>query len=1160
MQKYSQSQLQSQTQSQSQSSQAKSTREWAAFSSEPVDYQSIDHRYNAPKKKHHQHQHSTHMTTADEQGHNQVYFRDRNPNNDKKKKKKVKIQPFFRGAADITPMESKALLRYCSVTADSDSDSDSDSEGEEENKSSNGSATLATDVDASAGEGEGEGEGSLFLSMEELDALLLPEWNFSLPAQEHPPHVGINNSGSSSSNSDVTSSSKAISVAKYQRKAQGELGLDLDIDEIIARRDARGEDGLTSFELDALKSFEKDVKSGAHPEYEGVVFETDIENLLNQREKYGEDILTSSELAALDFYSVDIEEYFEKVNLSSSEDVRKNWSDGKISDSIHCLLQKASTCDVFQEETTSGQSNWDIMSKYQDSFTTNDDSLEPMDRAKHLLAMMQHTEKSTTQEKSDVDDQSNWDIMSKYQDSFTTNDDSLEPMDRAKHLLAMMQHTEKSTTQEKSDVDDQSNWDIMSKYQDSFTTNDDSLEPMDRAKHLLAMKQNTEKSTTQEKSYVDDQSNWDIMSKYQDPFTTNDDLLEPLDRAKHLLAMMQDGETASTSFDMDSYASINDDIMSKYKNITSGDDDLVGVRDRAVHMMAMMQSTEMSGCQETTTDQPGDDLMEPRDRAMHLLAMMQNSPVESRDVADEQSFTVDASKDLCSKSSFSPPLPDLATKLALESIHVRISAEMAMNNLEMKLTVTDEDREQEETANKLMEQIEYEREMEVQEILQRLHQEQMDAGLLTSESDTLPSPTASPPEMDQLSSSVLSPAIQEMIDSLNAEAEQLNASTLKKLRAEEKEEGEKCFAVEKMQSKIDADAIMQRLDQERERALQELQKRLDATETIYPSFGGSVALTATGDDEGGHSDNVVTVLVERVGETMETSEVSVCGGYSDTDVKVETDETFSSSTFLNAAVLTSTQESFEVICELETNVGNSSPLNKRFSSVVGENSSDDDSTSSGDCISDDAASQQGEMSPMDSLKPRFSSVMGEDSSDDSDSDNDSNGIDDICTEKCVVDSNPASQRFSSVLANDSSEESSSDADETVDKSKPAGVIAARFSSIVGVDSSSESDDGSNGNCESNDCDDGDRAHHGNTGNHIHTSAQRFSSVVGGGSSDDSSDSDNSNCESDSDSESEGEIEGEGRRRKAALPPASPPSDPRRAGAPPPRLHTMMSGL
>ena len=68
----------------------------------------------------------------------------------------------------MTPMQKNAFRQYCDVTADSDSDSD-DSD---------------TESIAKLNQEESNLEESAFLSIQELEALLLPEWNMGMTSEE----------------------------------------------------------------------------------------------------------------------------------------------------------------------------------------------------------------------------------------------------------------------------------------------------------------------------------------------------------------------------------------------------------------------------------------------------------------------------------------------------------------------------------------------------------------------------------------------------------------------------------------------------------------------------------------------------------------------------------------------------------------------------------------------------------------------------------------------------------------------------------------------------------------------------------------------------------------------------------------------------------------
>jgi hypothetical protein len=311
-------------------------------------------------------------------------------------------------------MESQAMKRYVTVSVASDSDSDSDDGSSKQVQSG-----CEEQHDAVVGEGK-------FLSIEELDALLLPQWNFSLPP-------------SSMCHEESVSSTSEPLTFKYQRKPTVGSDFHVDIEEVRSRRDLLGEDALTSFELDTLKQYEEVLVSDSSPSFEGIVFETDILKLLNHKLQHGEDALTSTEIAALEFYADDIEKCFEKI---SRADNTKCQSDENISKSIHTLLQRL-TVDTIDTDT---ESNWDIMSKYRDSSqTSEDDLMGARDRAMNLLAMMQTPAAEVGGPLSEdvvgpPSDESNWDIMSKYRDSSqTSEDDLMGARDRAMNLLAMMQ-------------------------------------------------------------------------------------------------------------------------------------------------------------------------------------------------------------------------------------------------------------------------------------------------------------------------------------------------------------------------------------------------------------------------------------------------------------------------------------------------------------------------------------------------------------------------------------------------------------------------------------------------------------------------------------------------------------------------------------------------
>ena len=265
-------------------------------------------------------------------------------------------------------MESQAMKRYVTVSVASDSDSDSDGGSSKQVQSG-----CEEQHDAVAGEGK-------FLSIEELDALLLPQWNFSLPPSSMCHEESA--TGLVHDYVSVSSTSEPLTF-KYQRKPTVGSDFHVDVEEVRSRRDLLGEDALTSFELDTLKQYEEVLVSDSSPSFEGIVFETDILKLLNHKLQHGEDALTSTEIAALEFYADDIEKCFEKI---SRADNTKCQSDENISKSIHTLLQRL-TVDTIDTDT---ESNWDIMSKYRDSSqTSEDDLMGARDRAMNLLAMMQ---------------------------------------------------------------------------------------------------------------------------------------------------------------------------------------------------------------------------------------------------------------------------------------------------------------------------------------------------------------------------------------------------------------------------------------------------------------------------------------------------------------------------------------------------------------------------------------------------------------------------------------------------------------------------------------------------------------------------------------------------------------------------------------------------
>lgn len=870
-------------------------------------------------------------------------------------------------ACAMTPMEAQAMKRYANVTAD-DSDSDSDSDEE------HGVAVTPTERDVLAGLGVG-----LFMSMNELDALLLPELNFTLPPLE----IQL-----LSSSDDTTSQRPAPpAVTAVWRKIPTETHFYVDIEDIRSRRDSLGEDSLTSFELEAVLRADRLAVSNAHPTYEGVEFASDVEKLLNHREKHGEDALMTSEIAALQFYATDIEACFERVVPGEPQDDKV---DDKISNSIHSLLQKMAMiacCEPPKENSESSEPNWDIMNKYQHTSCSSTvgssiDQSDPLDRAKSLLAMMQAQNITSNESSPPPPDQSNWDIMSKYQDSGASiGNGRLDAIDRAKNLLAMMaQGAPQAESTSRSPPPERSNWDIMSKYQDTSSTEDDLQDPMARAQSLLAM-MNTLNDTAPSPALTlaTEDSNWDIMSKYQDAPKArgdDDDLNDSRENARRILAMMQHRPSSSSS--LSSSPDLSD------TSLTSDLD--------------ASESTEVS-------------LSDARDTARRILALLQST-------VDQVGTAVDAhgKNDDDSESTSSPPtLPDVVCEnLTLDSIHARISAEIAMKKLDSLLTLSDDDREKEERAHEIMRRIDLERDLEVEEVMRRLHPEEVEEEGGHAHGDHA---------TEVVSATRL--AIEEMVKTLNDEAAALSASLLHNLNSDNDstEEEEDNMTPADTQRKREANDVMERMEAERKRALQDLLQRLEDTKTVYPFVDSSTEETEmpTGrsalldDDDADDDDGSEDIDDESASGRTEfiPTENALTSGL----VALQNERDMSD------------EDEGESCCDTSTDNGAEDADDQRLAHADRMNTvvvdDDDSGNESGDCGTEHPRGGNVEASAARLFQGGV--IMNDDSSDDDDSDDDNEGVDNGFVDDNIAVTNIAS-KVSSMEESGSSSDSDGDGD------------------------------------------------------------------------------------------------------------------------------------